>query len=62
MRISSSDVKVEVNYPEQYELDEEIEKIIAKWIFNQQIDRYGEDKLKLAYPLWISYKGKQLKI
>lgn len=61
MRISSSDIKIKINYPEQCKWDEEIQSTIAKWILNQQIDRYGEEILKLAYPIWIEHKDMELK-
>ena len=48
MRISSNDIKVEVNYPEQYEWDEEIKSTISKWILERQIEKYGEESLKIA--------------
>lgn len=54
MRISSSDIKVEENYPEQCKCDEEIKRTTAKWILDQQIYRYGEEDLKRVYPIWIS--------
>ena len=56
MRISSSDIKVNVNYPEQYEWDEEIKSTIAKWILNQQIEKYGEENVREAYNIWINDK------
>lgn len=54
MRISSSDIKVEINYPEQYEKDEDIKSTISKWILEQQIDKYGEENLKMAYDIWLT--------
>lgn len=56
MRISSSDIKVKINYPEQYERDEEIQSIISRWILEQQINRYGEENLKVAYDIWLTMK------
>lgn len=61
MRISSNDIKVEVNYPEQYEWDEEIKSTISKWILNQQIDKYGEENLKMAYDIWLSMMEDEIK-
>ena len=56
MRISSEDIKVIVNYPEEYDLNEEIENIKAKWILDQQIETYGEDNISRIYPIWIKIK------
>lgn len=54
MRISSSDIKVEINYPEQYEKDEDIKSTISKWILEQQIYKYGKENLKMAYNIWLT--------
>ncbi|MRN24698.1 hypothetical protein EAI30_08725 [Romboutsia ilealis] len=56
MRISSEDIKVIVNYPEGYDLNEEIENIKAKWILDQQIETYGKDNISIIYPIWIKIK------
>lgn len=56
MRISSKDIKVEVNYPEGYDWNEEIEGIKAKWILKQQIEQYGYVSLSIIYPIWIRIK------
>lgn len=61
MRITSSDIKVNVNYPSESNKDSEIKEIIAKWIFNQQINKYGEENLEKVYPIWIEYNNKKLK-
>lgn len=53
MRISSSDIKVKINYPERCEWDEKIQSTIAKWILDQQINKYGEENLNMAYNIWI---------
>lgn len=56
MRISSDDIKVQINYPEEYRCNEEIESIKAKWILNQQLELYGEENLLQVYPIWIRIK------
>lgn len=56
MRIRSEDIKVIENYPEEYDLKEEIENIKAKWILEQQIEMYGEDNISIIYPIWIKIK------
>ncbi|MBO3444951.1 hypothetical protein [Clostridium sp. CCUG 7971] len=56
MRISSEDIKVKVNYPEDSYWNDEIESIKAKWILDQQLELYGEENLVLAYQIWISIK------
>lgn len=56
MRISSDDIKIQINYPEEYYWDEEIESIKAKWILERQIEVYGEENLSILYPIWISIK------
>ena len=58
MRISSSDIKVKVNYPEQYECDEDIKRTISKWILDQQVEKYGEKNLKIEE---MKTKWKELK-
>ena len=60
MRISSSDITVKINYPEQYEWDEKIQSTIAKWILKQQIENYGSENLELAYDIWIRIKKMEI--
>ena len=54
MRISSSDITVNKNYPEQYEWDEKIQSTIAKWILDRQIENYGHENVRVSYKTWIS--------
>ena len=54
MRISSSDITVNINYPEQYEWDEKIQSTIAKWILDRQIENYGHENVRVSYKTWIS--------
>ena len=56
MRISSSDIKVKINYPEQCEWDEKIQSTISKWILDRQIENYGYENVRVAYKTWISYE------
>ena len=56
MAIKSEDIKVQVNYPKELFLQEEIETIKARWIIERQIELYGEEILNIVYPLWIKSK------
>nr|WP_302416633.1 hypothetical protein [uncultured Romboutsia sp.] len=56
MAIKSEDIKVTINYPEQLYFHEEIESIKARWIFERQMELYGEEILNIVYPLWIKSK------
>lgn len=51
MRISSSDIKVKINYPEQCEWDEKIQSTISKWILDRLIENYGYENLGVAYKI-----------
>ena len=53
MSISSSDITVKINYPEQCEWDEKIQSTIAKWILDRQIDNYGYENIVIAYNIWV---------
>lgn len=33
-----------------------VDAMIAKWIVNQQRERYGDEVLEIAYPIWIRAK------
>lgn len=61
MSISSSDITVKINYPEQCEWDEKIQSTIAKWILDRQIENYGYENLELGYDIWIYIKEIEMK-
>lgn len=61
MAVKAEDIKVIVNYPEELYLQEEIENLKSKWIFDRQIELYGEENLKIVYPLWIKLNETKLK-
>lgn len=61
MSISSSDITVKINYPEQCEWDEKIQSTIAKWILDRQIENYGYENIGIAYNVWIESKDIELK-
>lgn len=56
MSISSSDITVKINYPEQCEWDEKIQSTISKWILDRQIEHYGYENIGIAYNVWITSK------
>ena len=56
MSISSSDITVKINYPEQCEWDEKIQSTISKWILDRQIENYGYENVGVAYKIWIYSK------
>ena len=61
MAVKAEDIKVIVNYPEELYLQEEIENLKSKWIFDRQIELYGEENLNIVYPLWIKLNETKLK-
>ncbi|CEQ21537.1 Uncharacterised protein [[Clostridium] sordellii] len=52
----SREIKVEVVYPEDPYWVEEIERRKAKWILDRQREKYGDEALSIAYPIWIRTK------
>lgn len=50
------EIKVEIVYPEDPYWIEEIERRKAKWIFDRQREKYGDENLRIAYPIWIRTK------
>ena len=56
MAIKPEDIKITINYSNDIYLDELVDGIIAEWILDRQIELYGEEALRVAYPLWIKYK------
>lgn len=50
------EIKVEIVYPEDPYWIEEIERRKAKWIFDRQREKYGDENLSIAYPIWIRTK------
>ncbi|CEO32991.1 hypothetical protein [Paraclostridium sordellii] len=52
----SREIKVEVVYPEDPYWIEEIERRKAKWILDRQREKYGDEVLSIAYPIWIRTK------
>ena len=61
MAVKAEDIKVIVNYPEELYLQEEIENLKSKWIFDRQTELYGEENLNIVYPLWIKLNETKLK-
>ena len=61
MAVKAEDIKVIVNYPEELYLQEEIENLKSKWIFDRQIELYGEENLNIVYPLCIKLNETKLK-
>lgn len=61
MSISSDDIKVKRNYPGEPCLIEEIESLKAKWILDQQVEKYGEKIIDEVYQIWIRIKNIETK-
>lgn len=55
-RPKEDNIKVIVEYPDDPEMVEEIERRKAKWILDRQIEKYGEEAISVAYPIWIRTK------
>lgn len=48
------EIKVIENFPDGDPLAKD--KAIARWIIKQQREKYGDESLSIAYPIWIRTK------